>query len=271
MARRGTVASTRAGGWGGIRTHGRLHVAGFQDRCLKPLGHPSAIVSAYRRARAELCKARGEPSWPDRAWRSASAVVRSGCGRAERVGDDSMSAVFARHGSPVRGSPARLAQAAARLPTYAQLSHAGDRRLVQRTSCASRRWRASRACAKRPIQDNVPGLTVNQRVIDLERNEPIARTSNGVVGALAPYLRSARDAVADRAAAADNYSDHYGALRALEARYGVDPAVLMAIWGTRPATARSRAAPTCSRRSPALAIMAAAATSSKASSSPRSS
>ena len=30
------------GGWGGIRTHGRLHVAGFQDRCLKPLGHPSS-------------------------------------------------------------------------------------------------------------------------------------------------------------------------------------------------------------------------------------
>src|SRR6476660_8900381 len=32
-----------SGGWGGIRTHGRLHVAGFQDRCLKPLGHPSSI------------------------------------------------------------------------------------------------------------------------------------------------------------------------------------------------------------------------------------
>ena len=28
-----------------------------------------------------------------------------------------------------------------------------------------------------------------------------------------------------------NYSDHYQALRSLEARYGVDPAVLMAIWG----------------------------------------
>jgi lytic murein transglycosylase len=29
----------------------------------------------------------------------------------------------------------------------------------------------------------------------------------------------------------DNYADHYQALRALEARFGVDPAVLMAIWG----------------------------------------
>src|SRR5690606_8675224 len=29
------------GGGGEIRTHGRLPVAGFQDRCLKPLGHAS--------------------------------------------------------------------------------------------------------------------------------------------------------------------------------------------------------------------------------------
>ncbi len=30
-----------AGGWGGIRTHEPLRAGGFQDRCLKPLGHPS--------------------------------------------------------------------------------------------------------------------------------------------------------------------------------------------------------------------------------------
>src|SRR6185437_3867721 len=36
-----------AGGWGGIRTHGRLHVAGFQDRCLKQLGHPSVSSTAF--------------------------------------------------------------------------------------------------------------------------------------------------------------------------------------------------------------------------------
>src|SRR5438046_2184609 len=29
------------GGSGGIRTHERLPVAGFQDRCLQPLGHAS--------------------------------------------------------------------------------------------------------------------------------------------------------------------------------------------------------------------------------------
>jgi lytic murein transglycosylase len=80
------------------------------------------------------------------------------------------------------------------------------------------------------IQGNVPGLTVNQRIIELERTEPIARSSGGVVGALAPYLRShVTSSLVHRGQ--DNYADHYGALRSLEARYGVDPGVLMAIWG----------------------------------------
>ena len=32
------------GGGGEIRTLGRFPVGGFQDRCLKPLGHPSAMT-----------------------------------------------------------------------------------------------------------------------------------------------------------------------------------------------------------------------------------
>jgi lytic murein transglycosylase len=80
------------------------------------------------------------------------------------------------------------------------------------------------------IQANVPGLDMNSRVISLERTEPQARSSGGVVGALAPYLQRhvTRSLIAR---GRDNYSDHYNALRRLEARYGVDPAVLMAIWG----------------------------------------
>jgi membrane-bound lytic murein transglycosylase B len=80
------------------------------------------------------------------------------------------------------------------------------------------------------IQANVYGLNINQNVIALERSEPVARSSGGVVGALAPYLRSHVTGSLIRRGRA-NYADHYGALRALEARYGVDPAVLMAIWG----------------------------------------
>jgi lytic murein transglycosylase len=80
------------------------------------------------------------------------------------------------------------------------------------------------------IQANVPNLSINQRVIDLERSEPVARTSGGVVGALAPYLRS-HVTSSLIARGRGNYSDHYQGLRQVEARYGVDPAVLMAIWG----------------------------------------
>ena len=80
------------------------------------------------------------------------------------------------------------------------------------------------------IQSNVPGLTKNERVIDLERTEPVARSSGGVVGALAPYLRSHVTGSLIRRGQA-NYADHYSGLTALNSRFGVDPAVLMAIWG----------------------------------------
>jgi membrane-bound lytic murein transglycosylase B len=80
------------------------------------------------------------------------------------------------------------------------------------------------------IRTYVPGLSINQRVIELERTEPQAHSTGGVVGALAPYLRAHvnRDRI-ERGQA--NYSEHYQALRRIEARYGVDPAVLIAIWG----------------------------------------
>ena len=36
------------GGSGGIRTHGTFRFAGFQDQCLKPLGHASCIAFQHR-------------------------------------------------------------------------------------------------------------------------------------------------------------------------------------------------------------------------------
>ena len=80
------------------------------------------------------------------------------------------------------------------------------------------------------IQQNVPGLTVNERVIDLERTEPVARTSNGVVGALAPYLREhVTSSLITRGR--QNYANLDQGLRWIGARYGVDPAVLLSIYG----------------------------------------
>jgi lytic murein transglycosylase len=80
------------------------------------------------------------------------------------------------------------------------------------------------------IQANVPTLSVNESAIEMERTEPVARSSGGIVGTLAPYLRvHVTRSLISRGQA--NYREHYDGLRRLEARYGVDPAILMSIWG----------------------------------------
>ena len=80
------------------------------------------------------------------------------------------------------------------------------------------------------IQAYVPRLDINNTAIQLERTEPVAHTFGGVVGALAPYLRAhvTRSLIVRGQA---NYRNNYDGMRRLEARYGVDPTVLMAIWG----------------------------------------
>jgi lytic murein transglycosylase len=80
------------------------------------------------------------------------------------------------------------------------------------------------------IQAYVPGLLMNSSAIQMERTEPVARSSGGVVGSLAPYLRvHVTRSLISRGQA--NYREHYDGLRRLESRYGVDPAILMSIWG----------------------------------------
>jgi len=80
------------------------------------------------------------------------------------------------------------------------------------------------------IQANVPSLDINQRVIEMERTEPVARSTGGVVGALAPYLRHHVTTSLIRRGQS-NYSTLYGGLQSIEARWGVDPTVLLAIYG----------------------------------------
>ena len=115
-------------------------------------------------------------------------------------------------------------------PILSRLTPAGRRAPGTATSSGSPRSPASRASAKSTIQANVPGLDINQRVIDLERTEPIARTSGGVVGALQPYMRDHVTSTLIRRGQS-NYSNLYGGLRSIEARWGVDPTVLLAIYG----------------------------------------
>jgi lytic murein transglycosylase len=80
------------------------------------------------------------------------------------------------------------------------------------------------------IQQNVPDLSINRAVIEMERTEPVARSTGGVVGALAPYLRAHVTPTLVRRGR-ENYSNLYGGLRAISDRWGVDPAVLLAIYG----------------------------------------
>ena len=76
----------------------------------------------------------------------------------------------------------------------------------------------------------VPGLSMNDNVIELERTEPVAHSFGGVVGALQPYLRvHVTPSLISRGQA--NYREHYDGLMRIYARYGVDPSVLMSIWG----------------------------------------
>jgi lytic murein transglycosylase len=80
------------------------------------------------------------------------------------------------------------------------------------------------------IQGYVPSLRANQRVISREATAPIAQPGLGNVGTLQPYLRShVTSSLISRGRA--NYGEHYGALQALGRRYGVDPTILLAIWG----------------------------------------
>jgi lytic murein transglycosylase len=130
-------------------------------------------------------------------------------------------------------APVRLAQAyppptAApyRLPTYAQPTPSAWETYKSRLAILARQQGVRAAT----VQTYVPGLEINQRVIELERTEPVARSSGGVVGSLAPYLRSHVTPSLIRRGQS-NYFEHYPALKTLELRYGVDPAILMAIWG----------------------------------------
>jgi len=121
---------------------------------------------------------------------------------------------------------AQLAQADVTTPAYAAAPMDPWYGYKLRLAALARQQGVS----ERTIQANVFGLTVNQRVIELERTEPVARTSGGVVGVLAPYLR-AHVTPSLIARGRNNYSSLYDGLRWIEGRYGVDSAVLLAIYG----------------------------------------
>jgi membrane-bound lytic murein transglycosylase B len=79
------------------------------------------------------------------------------------------------------------------------------------------------------IQATIPGLDINRQVIALDHAEPRAQSSGGIPS-MQPYIRThVTTSLINRGQA--RYYDRYDQLRAIEARYGVDPAILMAIYG----------------------------------------
>jgi len=122
--------------------------------------------------------------------------------------------------------PVQLAQADVTTPAYAAAPMDPWYGYKLRLAALARQQGVREAT----IQANVLSLTVNQRVIELERTEPVARSSGGVVGALSPYLRS-HVTPSLVARGRTNYSTLYDGLRSIEGRYGVDSAVLLAIYG----------------------------------------
>lgn len=79
------------------------------------------------------------------------------------------------------------------------------------------------------IQANVPGLDLNSRVISLDQAQPIV-SNPGAISPFDPYRqRHVTSLLISRGQ--DRYSQLWPQLQWIEQRYGVDPAVLMAIYG----------------------------------------
>jgi membrane-bound lytic murein transglycosylase B len=79
------------------------------------------------------------------------------------------------------------------------------------------------------IQSVIPGLQLNRRVIQLDHAEPLASSSGGVPS-MQPYIRKhVTTSLISRGQS--NYANHYQGLRWIESRYGVDPTILLAIYG----------------------------------------
>jgi lytic murein transglycosylase len=121
-------------------------------------------------------------------------------------------------------APAPLAAQVYPAPAYAQpISDPWAQYKVRLTALARQQ-----GVREATIQATIPGLDLNRRVIALDHAEPQA--SSGGVPSMQPYIRKHVTAsLISRGQS--NYSNLYSGLRSIEARYGVDPAVLLAIYG----------------------------------------
>jgi membrane-bound lytic murein transglycosylase B len=80
------------------------------------------------------------------------------------------------------------------------------------------------------IQANVPGLDLNQRVMELDRSQPGGPPNSSYIPPFSPYQRKHVTSDLIRRGQA-RYASTYSSLSRIQARYGVDPGVLLAIYG----------------------------------------
>jgi lytic murein transglycosylase len=99
---------------------------------------------------------------------------------------------------------------------------------------AYKSWLASRArregVREVTIQATIPSLELNSRVIALDRGQPGGLPGSSYVPPFAPYrAKHVTSSMISRGQS--RYSAHWPRLSAVRARFGVDPAVVMAIYG----------------------------------------
>ncbi|GAA4739895.1 lytic murein transglycosylase [Sphingomonas daechungensis] len=80
------------------------------------------------------------------------------------------------------------------------------------------------------IQANVMDLTLNRRVMELDQAQPGGPPNSSYIPPFAPYQRDHVTPSLIRRGQ-DRYSSNYSSLARIQARYGVDPGILMAIYG----------------------------------------
>jgi lytic murein transglycosylase len=80
------------------------------------------------------------------------------------------------------------------------------------------------------IREHVPNMNLNSRAIELDRSQPGGPPNSSYIPPFSPYQRRHVTADLIRRGQA-RYSSLYGQLAQVQSRYGVDPGVLMAIYG----------------------------------------
>jgi lytic murein transglycosylase len=127
-------------------------------------------------------------------------------------------------------APARTAQAYSQ-PTYAQPAYAAPAANPWEQYKAYLVGRARSAGVRQAtIQAVIPYLRLNQRVIDLDRAQRPTSTSSSYPPSFGPYLdRHITTSLINRGQA--RYSTHWNNLSRIQAQSGVDPSVIIAIYG----------------------------------------